>query len=189
MKTLLVVVIAISSVSSFLSERTDAARSVVFQQANTLGKSAQTLKLSLVTNKRTFKRNDAITLQVNLINPDFNESVFVYGTLDWGYSASVTLHVRDGAGNRVVSRFYDDALTPPLKSGDQTLFVKLRPQHLLGTYYSSTIHELNMERPGRYRIHVQYHSPISASDVDLRPFFGRESGSIRSNVVEIQVAR
>lgn len=189
MKTLLVAAIAILSVSSFLSERTAAGRSALPQHANTSQNSAQTLKLSLVANKRTFKRSDAITLQVNLINPDFNQSVFVYGTLDWGYSASLTLHVRDGAGNRVVSRFYDDALTPPLKSGDQTVFVKLRPQHLLGTYYSSTIQELHMERLGTYRIHVQYHSPISASDVDLRPFFGRENGSIRSNVVQIQVVR
>lgn len=147
------------------------------------------LRMSLTANKLRFKRTDAIQLQATLVNPDFNQDIFVYGSLEWGYSASLTLFVHDASGRRVKSRFYDDALTPPLKSGDNSIFVKLQPQHLLGTYYSSTIKELNIEKPGIYNIYTEYHSPIKTSEVDVQPFFGKENGILRSNVVQIRVVR
>lgn len=36
---------------------------------------------------------------------------------------------------------------------------------------------------------VEYHCPISAANVEVTPFWGKENGTIKSNVVEIEVIR
>lgn len=66
-------------------------------------------------------------------------------------------------------------------------FVKLLPDHFLGMNYIETVDRLNLKRPGRYSILVEYHCPISHADVDLRNFWSKEDGTIKSNVVTIEV--
>jgi hypothetical protein len=67
--------------------------------------------------------------------------------------------------------------------------VKLRPQHLIGTYLQATPDFLGMRKPGKYAIVVEYRSPIHASVVTLSPFWARESGSLKSNVIWIEVMK
>jgi hypothetical protein len=184
MKVLLVIGLALWATVSFASHTT---RAQERQKSASVKQKANGLEVSLVADKRRYRQGEQIKLQAMLFNSDNDKDVFVYGTLEWGYSASFTLHVRDARGKDVQSRFLDDALTPPLPPDDRSPFVKLLPHHFLGTYYYSTLHELNIQRPGRYSLFVEYHSPISTAEVDLKPFLSKENGTIKSNVVWIEV--
>lgn len=145
------------------------------------------LEVSLVANKHSYRRGDRIKLEVTVINNNAVKDLFVYGTLQFGPRASLTLFRRDAKGMEVPTRFIDDAWELPPKANDTTAFVKLLPFHFLGTTYSSSIHLLNMERPGKYTMWVEYHCPISAAKVGVTPFWGKENGTIKSNVVGIEV--
>jgi uncharacterized protein RhaS with RHS repeats len=46
-----------------------------------------------------------------------------------------------------------------------------------------------LNKPGKYAIFVEYQSPFPATDVQLSPFWGKENGPIKSNVVSIEVIR
>lgn len=184
MKLLLVLGLALGAVVSFASPLI---RAQERQKSATVKQNTNGLEVSLVADKRRYKRREQIKLQAMLLNSDNDKDVFVYGTLEWGYSASFTLHVRDAMGKNIQSLFLDDALTPPVPSDDRSLFVKLLPHHFLGTHYYSTLHELNIKRPGRYSLFVEYHSPLSTAEVEVKPFFSKESGTIKSNVVWIEV--
>jgi hypothetical protein len=78
-------------------------------------------------------------------------------------------------------------MSMPPDPNDKSAFVKLLPDHFLGTYFRSSIRTLNLVRPGRYSMWVEYHCPISTADVELSPFWGSENGIIKSNVVSIEV--
>jgi len=150
---------------------------------------ASDLEVSLVADKHPYKAGDRIKLEVTLINSNAVKDLFVYGTLQFGPRASFTLFRRDAKGMEVPTRFIDDAWELPPKANDRSAFVKLLPFHFLGTTYRSSIHLLNMERPGKYTMWVEYHCPISAANVEVTPFWGKENGTIKSNVVEIEVVR
>ncbi|HJS82558.1 MAG TPA: hypothetical protein VJ742_06950, partial [Nitrososphaera sp.] len=145
------------------------------------------LAVSLVADKPIYKRGDRIRLDVTLTNTNPVKDVFVYGTLQFGLSGSLMLFRRDAKGNEVPTRFVDTGSELPPKSNDTAAFVKLRPFHFLGKPYKSTIHMLHLEKPGRYKLWVEYHCPISSSEVEVKPFFGEEMGTLKSNVVWITV--
>jgi hypothetical protein len=126
---------------------------------------------------------------VKLTNTDAVKDIFVYGTLELGHRGSFTLYRRDAKGKEVPTRVIPEAFESPPEPNDRSAFVKLLPYHFIGTDYRGSIRELNMERPGRYFMWVEYHSPISTADVQLRPFWGSEDGIIKSNVVTIEVVR
>lgn len=148
---------------------------------------ATDLEVSLVANKRTYKRRDDINLEVKLTNTHAVKDIFVYGPLQFGHRASFTLYRRDAKGKEVPTRFIDDAWELPPEPNDTSAFVKLLPFHFLGTTYNSSIQLLNMERPGRYTMWVEYHCPISSADVRVSPFWGSENGILKSNLVSIEV--
>ncbi|MBC8028533.1 MAG: hypothetical protein H7Z16_00310 [Pyrinomonadaceae bacterium] len=184
MKVLLVLGLAFGAIVSFATHAATAKDRI---ESAAVNQEANGLELSLAADKRRYKRGDEIRLQAMLLNT--GRYIFVYGTLEWGHYASFTLYVRDARGKEVESDFIHDALTHPLEPTDRSPFVKLLPYHFLGKYYYSTIRKLNMQKPGRYAIFVEYHSPISTTEVELKPFFGKENGTIKSNVVYVEVLR
>ena len=145
------------------------------------------LTVELTADKAVYRAKDDITLKVTIANDSLLDDVFIYGELGFGYAASLTLFRRDAKGREVPTRFIDDSRGNPPNLSDPNTFVKLYPGHFLGTTYESTIYNLNLESPGKYRLWVEYHSPISKSEVRLAPFWGSQDGNIRSNVLEIVV--
>jgi hypothetical protein len=159
------------------------------QQNDSVKQKASDLEVALVADKHSYKAGDRIKLEVTLTNSNAVKDLFVYGTLQFGPRASFTLFRRDAKGMEVPTRFIDDAWELPPNANDETAFVKLLPFHFLGTTYSSSIHLLNMERPGKYTMWVEYHCPIFAANVEVNPFWGKENGTIKSKVVEIEIVR
>jgi len=145
------------------------------------------LELSLVVDKRKYKPGDELKLQVMLVNPS-SKPVYVFRTLDWGVSASLSLHLHNASGKEIEPEFPADAQTYD-SPDDKSAFVKLGPDHFLGANFPASIRFLNFSRPGKYSIYVEYAAPFSNSEVDLKPFFGKENGILKSNVVWIEVVR
>ena len=183
-KVSLALALLFGSLMSFVGQ---AAGTESLQEGITVKQKAPDLEVSLAADKRRYKRGDDIDLEVKLTNTNGVKDIFVYGTLELGHRGSFTLYRRDAKGKEVPTRFIAEALSMPPEPNDKSAFVKLLPDHFVGTYFRSSIHTLNMERPGRYFMWVEYHSPISTAEVDLKPFFGQENGIIKSNVVWIEV--
>ena len=69
----------------------------------TIWDEAGRLELSVMSQKNIYHRGDEFRLQVMLRNPS-EKDVYVFGTLDWGYSASLMFHIRDSKGKEIVPR-------------------------------------------------------------------------------------
>lgn len=143
------------------------------------------LRVSIVAQKRRYKRNDQLKFDVMLTNSG-KDAVYIFGQLDWGISASFDLRVHDASGKEVqpVGRF--DDLTV-VSTSDKSAFVKLLPSHFLGTDFFAPLEVLNINKPGKYAVFVEYHSPFAGTDVPLSPFWGKENGTIRSNILDVEV--
>ena len=158
-------------------------------ESHSLKQKAIPLELSLIADKRIYKRNEYLKLHAMLTNTDYLNDIFVYGTLGWGHSASLTFTLRDASGREIYPKILADDLTPPVSPDDTAAFVKLRPKHYLGTDLVAKLDLLNLSKPGKYSVFAEYHSPILGTEVNLSPFWGKEKGAIKSNVIWIEVVR
>lgn len=113
--------------------------------------------------------------------------IFVTGHLGFGLRSTFILFRTDSNGKEVPRKFIDSS--SDLNPGHKKLsdFVKLMPNHFLGVTYRSSIRLLNLQRPGRYNLWIEYYPSLLASEVEVRPFWGRERGPLKSNVVQINV--
>jgi hypothetical protein len=182
MKVMLALGLALAAIVSFADH---SGKAKELEQNATVKQRLSGLGLSLAAHKRRYKRSDQLKLDVMLKNSR-EEDVYVFGALDWGYSASLVLHVRDASGKEVepVVVFDAQTFTSP---DDKSAFLKLRPNHFLGTTFFSPLKFLSLTRPGKYAIVAEYNSPFSIADVELKPFLGKENGPLKSNVVWIEV--
>lgn len=184
MKVLLLLGLAFMSFTSTAGQGMDAKHP---QESAAKQKQATDLEVSLSADKRRYKRNERINLEVKLINTHGVKDIFVYGTLEFGFRGSLMLYHRDAKGKEIPTQFFPEAFESLPGSSDTSAFVKLLPDHFLGTHYRPSIRTLNMIKPGRYYMWVEYRSPISVADVKVSPFWGSENGVIKSNVVCIEV--
>jgi len=145
------------------------------------------LELTVVTDRYKYRRHGKIKVSAMLTNVDYVKDIFLYNRLGWGYLSSFTYTIRDASGKRVQPTILADDLPLPIAPNDTTAFVKLPPDQFLGIHYAEELDRLNISRPGKYSIFVEYHCPISTSEVELKPFWGKENGTLRSNVVWIEV--
>lgn len=144
------------------------------------------LKVTLKTDRDSYKLKDEVTVQVLLTNKS-NSPLYIYAPLEWGESASISIWLKDAlSGKDVPENFIPDALTPP--PGSKEDFVKLLPDHVLGVVFTSTLKDFNLRKKGTYEITAEYHSPIPASMNFGLPIWSREKGAVPSNRVTITVS-
>ncbi len=155
------------------------------QKENNDSSTKEGLKISLISPKARYRRSEKITLHVMLNNISSN-NIYLLGSLGWGYNASLLLHVRDAAGKEIdpVGFPDDQTFVDPL---DESTFVKLPPRQFIGTNLVSDLKFLNMNKPGKYSIYVEYFSKIPSSGVKQKPFWGNENGTIFSNLVWVEI--
>jgi hypothetical protein len=150
-------------------------------------KNKPALKVLVSTDKGKYKVGDQIKLMVFLLN-DSDQALFLYGYLSWGYSSSFTLSITDLAGREIMPEVLDDSLTPPPPPNDKSVFVKLNPKHFLGTTRIESLKEMNIDRPGKYKVAVDYHSPIPDSFGQGLPIWSMEMGTVASAPIQIEVS-
>ena len=88
------------------------------------GTHEKALELTIRSDKRRYKKRDNIRIDVTLTNKHPARKMFVYGTLGWGYRASLTEIISDSTGERVSPKIISEDLTPPISGNDMSLFVK-----------------------------------------------------------------
>jgi hypothetical protein len=163
----------------------DKATNAISQRQKTDASYKEGLQISVVAPKRRYKRNEKIKLQVILTNISY-KNLYVLGALEWGYNASLLLHVRDASGKVIEPMAFPDTQVF-VDPNDESGFVQLRPNHFLGTNLVSDLKFLNMTKPGRYSVYVEYFSKLPGNSVNVKPFWGSENGAIFSNLVWIEV--
>lgn len=143
------------------------------------------LEVTLKTDRDSYKLGDEISVQVLLTNTS-KSPLYIYASLDWGESASLSLWLKDAAsGKDVPEEFIADALPPP--PGSKDAFVKLLPDHVYGVVLKSKLAQLNVQKSGTYELVAEYHSPIPSSMNFGLPIWSREKGAVPSNRVTITV--
>jgi hypothetical protein len=145
------------------------------------------LQLVLVAPKLKLRRTDQLNFLVTLTNSSQND-LYVLGAMEWGPSASLLFYLSDARGKEIEPLGVPDDITRVVLD-DKTAFVKLRPNHFLGTHFFAPLNILNLDKPGRYALVVEYSPPLSATEVSVSPFWGKEKGPLRSNVLWIEVVR
>jgi hypothetical protein len=107
------------------------------------------LQISLVAPNSRYKRNERIKLHVMLTNVSYKD-LYVLGSLEWGESASLLLHVRDASGKDIEPRAFPDSQIF-VDTDDASSFLKFRPNHFLGTSLVSDVKFLNIAKPENIR--------------------------------------
>ena len=145
------------------------------------------LELVLLLPKKTYKSNEQLKFQVMLRNASESD-LYLWGTLGWGYSSSLMFYLRDSAGKNVEPTLIPDS-PPQAPQEDKSYYVKLLPENFLGTSYFAPLRLMNLSKPGKYSLFVEYRGLFPKEEVPVAPFWGKERGTIRSNVVSIEVIR
>jgi hypothetical protein len=145
------------------------------------------LQLSLLAPRHRYKLSEKIKLHVMLTNVSY-KSVYVLGSLEWGYNASLLLHIRDSSSKEIEPKAFPDSQIF-VDPNDESAFVKLHPNHFVGTTFVSDLKFLNIHKPGKYSVYVEYFSKVPSSSATVKPFWGRENGTLFSNLVWIEVVR
>ncbi len=102
------------------------------------------LKVTLRTDKDSYRLGDDITVQVLLTN-ESKSPLYIYAPLEWGESASISIWLKDAlSGKDVPEYFIPDAVTPPPASKED--FVKLLPEHVFGVVFTSTLKDFNLRQ-------------------------------------------
>ena len=169
MKTILLIVLTVTPIFCWLGRPTQK-----IATSTVLAQDTSPLQIKLLADKTRYKRNEEVWLSAMVMNQSLRE-VYVYGNLEWGPHASFTLCVRDSSGKNVPPKFIADAITHFENPDDISQFVKLLPYHLLGNTFDTSPTDLNINRPGKYSIYAEYHSPISNPRLMLNHSMGKRT--------------
>ena len=146
---------------------------------------ARPLLLKLSCEVREVGLGDPITVIVQIMNAS-SEPVRLFGELKWGYGGGLTLNVHDVKGQVVQPEKYDDDMIVPSRILLPDAYIVLPPDHIFGVARPDLAKNL-FGKPGHYRLSVRYWSPVAQSQARQTKFFGRESGPIDSNTIDVTV--
>jgi hypothetical protein len=155
------------------------------QKQNNDPSTKEGLQISLISPQVKYRRSEKIKLHVMLCNIT-SKNIYVLGFLGWGYNSSLLLHVRDASGKEIDPEGFPDDQTI-VDPGDESAFVKLPPRQFIGTNLVGDLEFLNINKPGKYSIYVEYFSKISSKVVKQKPFWGNENGTIFSNLIWVEI--
>ena len=161
----------------------------VSQQAETAGGVPQ-LSMVIWTERAQYSLRDEIKIGGALQN-DGNEPAYVDRRIHWTPAAgSLELEIRDERGKILPAPFLSDVLMPPPKEGDTSLFIRLEPGFLYGSYVLLKVRDF-FPKPGRYSLRGSYRSWLFKESVvpQLRdlPALWKDSPEIISEPVWIVV--
>ena len=142
------------------------------------------LQISARTDKTIYKQNEVLKLEASVRNVS-TKPIYVYGLLGWSDLGSFEFHAYGSDGKEIMPNIFADSMSGVPR--DRTDFVKLEYNHFLGAVFNIPLQYLNLNRPGKYTIVVEYHGPLPKEfglGLDIWP---REKGSLYAEPVEIEV--
>jgi hypothetical protein len=105
--------------------------------------------------------------------------------LDWGESASFSIWFKDAATQEYLPQTPGSPPSPPATSKES--FVNLDPDYIYGTVFYEKLRNVGVEKSGEFLIVGEYHSPVPSNMSFGLPIWSRDMGSVRSNIVRINV--
>ena len=145
------------------------------------------LKLVVRSDKAVYGMSEKIELQAELWNTAEMTPETVYGWLQWGYLGGLLLHVEDEKGVEVERPQYDDALIPPNTLEDERYYVSIQPGHALVVAREDDFQNLTAGKAGKYKLWIEYRSPVPRHFAKVNPFMAREDGTLTSAPIWITV--
>ena len=145
----------------------------------------QVLRISVIPTKTQYRTSEHIKFHVIVENLR-HEEIYILNTLWFGHFGSMDLHVLDASSREIPPIGPSHAMVTE-RPVEPSRIVRLEYDHFLGTEFVSPLSLLNVRRPGKYGVYVEYLSPVNETEVSVKPFWGREKGPIRSPVVWIEV--
>jgi len=149
------------------------------------GGEANGVSLAITMDRRTAKLGDRILIEAQLRNMTERPVAF-WGELLWGYRGGLILHVLREDGSEVPSRPRVDESIIPSELRNLSSYVTVQPAHTFGVVRSDRVSAL-VDSPGRYRIFVEYLSPLPRNYANVENLWTRDRGAIRSPEVELTV--
>jgi hypothetical protein len=151
---------------------------------------APQVSLAIWTDRAKYSLRDGIQMNGALQN-NGNAPAYVDRRIHWAPAAgSLELEIRDERGKILPAPFLSDALMPPPKEGDTSIFIRLEPGFLYGSYVRLKVKAF-FPKPGRYSLRASYKSWLFKESVvpELRelPALWKDSPEIVSEPVWIEV--
>lgn len=167
----------------------ETAPSRVSQQAETTSGAPQ-VSLVIWTDRAQYSLRDGIQVNGALQN-DGNAPAYVDRRIHWTPApGNLELEIRDERGKILPAPFLSDVLMPPPKEGDTSIFIRIEPGFLYGSYVRLKVKDF-FPKPGRYSLRASYKSWLFKDTVapQLRdlPALWKDSPEIISEPVWIQV--
>ena len=161
----------------------------VSQQTETANGVPQ-ISMVIWTDRAQYSLRDGIKIGGALQN-DGNAPAFVDRRIHWTPGAgSLELEIRNERGKILPANFLSDVLMPPPKEGDTSIFIRLEPGFLYGSYVQLEVKDF-FPKPGRYSLRASYKSWLFKDTVapELRnlPALWKDSPEIISEPVWITV--
>ena len=161
----------------------------VSQQPETASK-VPSVSMVIWTDRVKYSLGDEIQVSGALQN-DGDEPWYVDRRIAWtGGAGGLELEIRDERGKILPVRFLSDAIMPQPKEGDTSVFIRLEPGFLYGSYMQLEVRPF-FPKPGRYSLRALYKSWLFKDTIapQLRnlPALWKDSSYLISKPVWIEV--
>lgn len=132
-----------------------------------------------------YRLNGKMNLTVSLVNKS-PKTIYVFDDLGIGESASLSVDVTDAAtGTFITPALLSDALPPPPASKDR--YIRIDPPYLYGVNFDLKLADLGIVRPGKYKLVVSYHSPVTDKFTFGLPAWTKDMGVLKTSPIIFHV--
>jgi hypothetical protein len=136
--------------------------SAVGQSSKVPTPAAPALRLTVRTDRQTYRMSDKIKMEAQLLNSG-EEDVYIWDRdLCWNPARGLSLYVTTPDGAAVQGKVLFDCVPPPPTEGRVYAFIKLEPGRFYGIADEINVSDV-VNKPGEYNFDVTYNSFLSRS--------------------------
>jgi hypothetical protein len=172
-----------------------AVTSAVGQQNKALTPDPTALRLTVRTDRHTYRMSDKIKMEAQLLNAG-KEDVYIWDwDLCWNPARGLSMYVTTPDGVAVHGDLLFDCLPPPPAGDHLNAFIKLEPGRFYGIADEIKVTDV-VTKPGQYNIDVTYNSflsrrlineSLSHDPISKLPLWTMEQPTIKSHRLRIVV--
>ena len=144
-----------------------------------------TISAKIVGAVEEYTFSDKIVLEIMLYNNSL-KPIGLYSKLGLGYQGGLIIHIQDGNGKDVMPPTLQHDFLDLKSINDPISYVLLNPNHLIGVRHSFELSEF-VSKPGKYKMIIEYHSPIDPSGSKVENLWGSNRKSIISGPINLKI--
>ncbi len=143
------------------------------------------LELRVSCDRSEYLADEDAIVQATIWNVGHEPSV-LYAWLRWGALGGIALHVEDESGRPLQNAYFHDLPLPLRAVKDPSMYFGLMPGHFLGTTAEGKVSAM-LGPPGRYKIWLEYQSPVERESCPTPDCWGRQDGRLKSREIWVRV--